>query len=62
MLLANSPPPGGPGPVHSLRSLLRDLATCTLYAMTTLKLYPACHTNLIQAQAFILLDIDPTRL
>jgi hypothetical protein len=55
------------GPVHSFRSLLRDLATCTLNEMTitlndvysfTLVATPTP----IQAQAFTLLDIDPTKL
>jgi hypothetical protein len=54
-------------PVHSFQSLLRDLATCTLNEMTT-TLNDAYHFTLvatptpIQAQAFSLLAIDPTRL
>jgi len=55
------------GPVHSFQSLLRDLATCTLNEMTT-TLNDAYGFALvatptpIQAQAFSLLDVDPTRL
>jgi hypothetical protein len=55
------------GPVHSFQSLLRDLATCTLNEMTT-TLNDAYSFTLvatptpIQAQAFRLLDVDPTRL
>jgi transposase len=55
------------GPVHSFQSLLRDLATCTLNEMTT-TLNAAYSFTLvatptpIQAQAFRLLDLDPTKL
>src|SRR6202022_1275618 len=55
------------GPVHSFQSLLRDLATCTLNEMTT-TLNDAYRFALVatptptQAQAFNLLDVDPTRL
>ena len=55
------------GPVHSFQSLLRDLATCTLNEMTT-TLDAAYSFTLvatptpIQAQAFRLLDVDPTKL
>ena len=55
------------GPVHSFRSLLRDLATCTLNEMTT-TLNDAYSFTLvatptpIQAQAFHLLAVDPTKL
>ena len=55
------------GPVHSFRSLLRDLATCTLNEMTT-TLNDAYSFTLvatptpIQAQAFTLLNVDPTKL
>ena len=55
------------GPVHSFQSLLRDLATCTLNQMTTTlnDVYSftlvATPTS-IQAQAFALLAIDPTKL
>ena len=55
------------GPVHSFQSLLRDLATCTLNEMTT-TLNDAYSFALvatptpIQAQAFSLLGVDPTRL
>jgi hypothetical protein len=54
-------------PVHSFQSLLRDLATCTLNEMTT-TLNEAYRFTLvatptpIQAQAFALLAVDPTRL
>ena len=54
------------GPVHSFQSLLRDLATCTLNEMTT-TLNAAYSFTLVatptsvQAQAFTLLDIDPTQ-
>jgi hypothetical protein len=54
------------GPVHSFHSLLRDLATCTLNEMTT-TLNAAYSFTLvatptpIQAQAFRLLDVDPTK-
>ena len=55
------------GPVHSFQTLLRDLATCTLDEMTT-TLNAAYSFTLvatptpIQAQAFSLLALDPTRL
>jgi hypothetical protein len=55
------------GPVHSFQSLLRDLATCTLNEMTT-TLNEAYSFTLvatatpIQALAFSLLDVDPTKL
>ena len=55
------------GPVHSFQSLLRDLATCTLNEMTT-TLNDAYRFALVatptptQAQAFNLLEVDPTRL
>ena len=55
------------GPVHSFQSLLRDLATCTLNEMTT-TLNAAYSFTLvatptpIQAQAFRLLGVDPTKL
>ena len=55
------------GPVHSFQSLLRDLATCTLNEMTT-TLNAAYSFTLvatptpIQAQAFRLLDVGPTKL
>jgi hypothetical protein len=55
------------GPVHSFQTLLRDLATCTLNEMTT-TLNDAYSFTLvatptpIQAQAFTLLAIDPTKL
>ena len=55
------------GPVHSFQTLLRDLATCTLNKMTT-TLNTAYSFTLvatptpIQAQAFSLLAVDPTRL
>jgi hypothetical protein len=55
------------GPVHSFHSLLRELATCTLNEMTT-TLNAAYSFTLvatptpIQAQAFRLLDVDPTKL
>src|ERR1700732_5329502 len=55
------------GPVHSFHSLLRDLATCTINEMTT-TLNDAYRFALVatptptQAQAFNLLDVDPTRL
>jgi transposase len=54
-------------PVHSFHSLLRDLATCTLNEMTT-TLNDAYSFALvatptsIQAQAFSLLAINPTKL
>src|SRR5947208_8696525 len=55
------------GPVHSFHSLLRDLATCTLNEMTTTLNHAYSFTLVatptpIQAQAFTLLDIDPTKL
>jgi Transposase DDE domain len=55
------------GPVHSFQSLLRDLATCTLNEMTTTLNAAYCFTLVatptpIQAQAFRLLDVDPTKL
>jgi hypothetical protein len=55
------------GPVHSFQTLLRDLATCTLNQMTT-TLNDAYTFTLVatptpvQAQAFRLLDVDPTKL
>ena len=55
------------GPVHSFHTLLRDLATSTLNQMTT-TLNAAYSFTLvatptpIQAQAFSLLAVDPTRL
>jgi hypothetical protein len=55
------------GPVHSFQSLLRDLATCTLNEMTTI-LNDAYRFTLVatptplQAQAFRLLNVDPTKL
>jgi hypothetical protein len=55
------------GPVHSFHTLLRDLATCTLNEMTT-TLNDAYSFTLVatptpvQAQAFRLLDVDPTKL
>ena len=54
-------------PVHSFQSLMRDLATCTLNEMTT-TLNDAYSFTLvatptpIQAQAFHLLAVDPTKL
>jgi DDE family transposase len=54
-------------PVHSFQTLLRDLATCTLNEMTT-TLNDAYSFTLVatptplQAQAFRLLDVDPTKL
>ena len=55
------------GPVHSFRSLLRDLATCTLNEMTTILNEAYSFTLVatptpIQAQAFALLAVDPTKL
>jgi len=55
------------GPVHSFQSLLRDLATCTLNEMTTTLDATYSFTLVatptpIQAQAFRLLDVDPTKL
>ncbi|HEX4186142.1 MAG TPA: IS1634 family transposase [Stellaceae bacterium] len=55
------------GPLHSFQTLLRDLATCTLNEMTT-TLNDAYRFTLVatptpvQAQAFRLLDVDPTKL
>jgi hypothetical protein len=55
------------GLVHSFQTLLRDLATCTLNEMTT-TLNEAYSFTLvatptpIQAHAFRLLDVDPTKL
>ena len=55
------------GPLHSFQTLLRDLATCTLNEMTT-TLNDAYSFTLVatptplQAQAFRLLDVDPTKL
>jgi Transposase DDE domain len=55
------------GPVHSFQSLLRDLATCTLNEITT-TLNDAYNFTVVatptpvQAQAFRLLDVDPTTL
>ena len=54
-------------PVHSFQTLLRDLATCTLNDMTT-TLNDAYSFTLVvtptpvQAQAFRLLGVDPTKL
>ena len=55
------------GPVHSFQSLLRDLATCTINAVTTTLNQAYSFTLVatptpIQAQAFTLLDVDPTKL
>lgn len=55
------------GPVHSFHSLLRDLATCTLNAVTTTLNQAYSFTLVatptpIQAQAFTLLNLDPTKL
>jgi hypothetical protein len=55
------------GPVHSFHSLLRDLATCTINAVTTTLNQAYSFTLVatptpIQAQAFTLLDVDPTKL
>ena len=55
------------GPVHSFHSLLRDLATCTLNAVTTTLNQAYSFTLVatptpIQAQAFTLLNVDPTKL
>jgi len=54
-------------PVHSFHSLLRDLATCTLNEVTTTLNHAYSFTLVatptpIQAQAFSLLDVDPTKL
>jgi hypothetical protein len=55
------------GPVHSFHSLRRDLATCTLNAVTTTLNQAYSFTLVatptpIQAQAFTLLSVDPTKL
>ena len=55
------------GPVHSFHSLLRDLATCTINAVTTTLNQAYSFTlvaipTAIQAQAFTLLSVDPTKL
>src|SRR6516225_9360143 len=55
------------GPVHTFHSLLRDLATCTLNEMTTTLNDAYSFTVVatptpIQAQAFSLLAVDPTKL
>ena len=55
------------GPVHSFQSLLRDLATCTLNEMTTTLNHAHTFTLVatptpVQARAFELLAVDPTRL
>ena len=55
------------GPVHSFQSQLRDLATCTLNEVTTTLNHAYSFTLVatptpIQAQAFRLLAVDPTRL
>ena len=55
------------GPVHSFHSLLRDLATCTINAVTTTLNQAYSFTLVatptpIQAQAFTLLSVDPTKL
>jgi hypothetical protein len=55
------------GPIHSFQSLLRDLATCTLNEMTTTLNRAYSFTLVaaptpIQAQAFTLLAVDPTKL
>jgi len=55
------------GPVHSFQSLLRDLATCTLNEITTTLNDAYCFTLVatptpLQAQAFSLLAVDPTKL
>jgi transposase len=54
-------------PLHSFHSLLRDLATCTLNEMTTTRNDAYSFTVVatptpIQAQAFSLLAVDPTKL
>ncbi len=54
-------------PVHSFQSLLRDLATCTLNEMTTILNEAYSFTLVatptpIQARAFALLAVDPTKL
>jgi len=53
--------------VHSFHSLLRDLATCTLNEMTTplndaYSFTVVATPTPIQAQAFSLLTVDPTKL
>ena len=53
--------------MHSFHSLLRDLATCTLNEMTTTLNHAYSFTLVatptpIQAHAFTLLDVDPTKL
>src|SRR6516162_534663 len=55
------------GPLHSFHSLLRDLATCTLNEMTTTLNDAYSFTVVatptpIQARAFSLLAVDPTKL
>jgi len=55
------------GPVHSFQSLLRDLATCTLNEITTTLNDAYCFTLVatptsLEAQAFSLLAVDPTKL
>ena len=55
------------GPVHSFHSLLRDLATCTVNTVTTTLNQAYSFTLVatptpIQAQAFTLLNVDPTKL
>ena len=55
------------GPVHSFHSRLRDLATCTINAVTTTLNQAYSFTLVatptpIQAQAFTLLGVDPTKL
>src|SRR5262245_24645410 len=55
------------GPLHSFHSLRRDLATCTLNEMTTTLNDAYSFTVVatptpIQAQAFSLLAVDPTKL
>jgi len=54
-------------PVHSFQSLLRDLATCTLNEMTTTlndgySFTVVANPTPIQAHAFSLLAVDPTKL
>jgi hypothetical protein len=54
-------------PVHSFHSLLRDLATCTLNEMTTplndaYSFTVVATPTPIQAHAFSLLAVDPTKL
>jgi hypothetical protein len=55
------------GPIHSFHSLLRDLATCTLNEVSTTLNHAYSFTLVanptpIQAQAFALLVVDPTKL